>query len=266
MDFIKKHYEKVVLGLVLLGLAVAIGFLPFKVNADKTALQEQTDTLKHPRVAALSNLDLTLPELALKRLASPAIIDFSEPNKLLNPMPWQQAPDKHLIRSDKTGPGAVTVTNITPLYLKLSLDSITVSDSGPKYVIGVEKQAAATPGQRSKKQTYCKLNDKNDTFVLIEVKGKPEEPSQLVVQLNDSGERAVITREQPFKRVDGYMADLRYDLEKKTWLNRRVNSQPPLVFNGEEYNIVAINQNEVVLSAKLNGKKWSIKNTASAAP
>ncbi len=99
---------------------------------------------------------------------------------------------------------------------------------------------------------------------MLEVKGKPEEPSQIIVQLNDTGEKAVITKDQPFKRVDGYMADLHYDLEKKNWTHQRVGSR--LVFNGEDYNIVAINQNEVVLSAKANGKKWPIKaNNSSAA-
>jgi hypothetical protein len=266
MDFLKKHYEKLILGLVLLGLAVAIGFLPFKVNADKQALDEQASSLVHPKVPALSNLDLTLPELALKRVAQPAMIDFSGPNKLFNPMPWQQKPDKQLIRSDKAGPSALVVSNIAPLYLRLTLDSVTVNDTGAKYVIGVEKQAAPTAALRNKKQTYCKVGDKNDTFTLLEVKGKAEDPAQLVVQLNDTGEKAIVTKEVPFKRVDGYTADLRYDPEKKSWTNRRVNAPPPLNFNGEEYNIVAINQNEVVLSAKSNGKKWSIKSIASAAP
>jgi hypothetical protein len=101
---------------------------------------------------------------------------------------------------------------------------------------------------------------------MLEVKGKPDEPSQIIVQLNDTGEKAVITKEQPFRRVDGYMADLHYDLEKKNWQHRRVNSQPPLSLNGEDYNIVAINQNEVVLSAKLNGKKWAVKANPTAPP
>ncbi|HWI59133.1 MAG TPA: hypothetical protein VNZ22_18040 [Bacillota bacterium] len=266
MDFLKKHYEKLVLGLVLVGLAVAVAFLPIKIASDKQAQEDQKTALIHPKVKPLTNLDLTLPETALKRMATVETIDFGPPNKLFNPMPWQQTADKRLIRSDKVGLSAITVTNVNPLYLKLTLDSVTVSDSGAKYVIGVEKQAAAQATQRAKKQTYCKLNDKNDTFQLVEVKGKPEEPSQLIVLLNDTGERGVITKEQPFKRVDGYMADLRYDLEKKTWTNRRANSQPPLIFNGEEYNIVAISQTEVVLSAKSNQKKWTIKANLNGTP
>jgi hypothetical protein len=221
----------------------------------------------HPKVKPLTNLDLTLPEQTLKRLASPAVIDFGPPNRLFDPMPWQKAADGHLILRDSVGPNRIVVTNITPLYLVLTLDSVTPSDGGPKYVIGIEKQAAATPEKRNKRQSLCSTNPptKNDTFLLLEVRGKPEEPSQIIVQLNDTGDKAVITKEQPFRRVDGYTADLHYDLEKKTWLHKRVNSGP-ISFNGEDYNIVAINQNEVVLSAKLNGKKWALKANPTAAP
>ena len=90
-----------------------------------------------------------------------------------------------------------------------------------------------------------------------ELKGKPEDPSQVIIELTDTGDHAVVTRETPYKRVDGYTGDLRYPPENKTWTGRRVGS-PALTFNGEEYNIVAITQNEVVLSAKSNQKKWTI--------
>jgi hypothetical protein len=268
MDFLKKHYEKIILGVVLIGLAVAVAVLPFFISSEKEKLDQMKSAVLHPKVKPLTNLDLTLPEQTLKRLASPAVIDFGPPNRLFNPMPWQKAADNRLIARESVGPSRVVVTNITPLYLVLTLDSVNLSDAGPKYVIGIEKQAAASAGQRNKRQSLCSTNPptKNDTFTMLEVKGKPDEPSQIVVQLNDTGEKAVITKEQPFRRVDGYMADLHYDLEKKVWHNRRANSPPPLTFNGEEYNIVAINQNEVVLSAKVNGKKWAVKANPTAAP
>ncbi len=268
MDFIKKHYEKIILGVVLVGMVAALAVLPFFISSEKDKLDQMKSAVLHPKVKALTNLDLTMPEQALKRLASPAVIDFGPPNRLFNPMPWQKAADGHLILRDSVGPNRIVVTNITPLNLVLTLDSVNTSGAAPQYVIGIEKQAAATAGQRNKRQSLCSLNPptKNDTFTMLEVRGKPEDPSQIIVQLNDTGEKAVITKEKPFTRVDGYTADLHYDLEKKTWAHQRVNSQPPLRFNGEEYNIVAINQNEVVLSAKLNGKKWPIKANPTAAP
>ena len=257
MDFLKKHYEKVLLGVVLLGLAVAVAFLPFKIASDKETLEAKRINLIPRSVKSLAGLDLSSPEAALKRMASPAVIDFSPTNRLFNPVPWQRTADGRLIPGNKVGASAATVTNITPLYLRLTLDSVTVSDSGPRYVIGIEKEASPNPRDRNKKQTYCSLNTKNDTFTLREVKGPPDNPTSVILELSDTGERVSVSREQPFKRVDGYMADVNYEPEKKVWLNRRVGAT--LFFNGEEYNIVDIRQNEVVLLAKSNQKKWIIR-------
>jgi len=261
MDFLKKHYEKLLLGIVLLLVAVAVGFLPIKINSEKQKLKDLSTQRRNPKVQPLTNLDMTLPDEALKLMATPKRYDLGPPNKLFNPMPWQQTRDNppRLIPGVKVGPVAAVVTNITPLYLRLTLDSVTVSDSGTKYVIGVEKQAATNAKDRPKKQAYCKVGDKNETFKLIEVKGAPENPTNVVVELNDAGEHAVVAKDPPFKRVDGYMADLKYPPENKNWPARRVGSS--LSFNGEDYKIVSITQNEVILLAP-NKKKWTIKYNA----
>jgi hypothetical protein len=260
MDFLKKHYEKVLLGVVLIGLALAAAFLPMKIASERQKLEDLRANKTNPKVKPLTNLDLTLPDATLKRALVPPTVDLSAPNKLFNPMPWQKRPDNTLIPGTKVGAAAVTVTRLSPLYLKLSLDNVTVSDTGARYVIGVEREAAINPAQRPKRQTYASLNTKTEVFALREVKGPAENPSQVILELNDTGERVTITREQPFRRVDGYMADLRYDPEKKNWTNRRIGMT--ITFNGEDYNIVAINQNEVVLSARSNQKKWTIKSSA----
>ena len=54
MDFLKKHYEKVLLGVVLLGLAVAVAFLPFKIASDKQALEDKRNQLIHPQRQAVN--------------------------------------------------------------------------------------------------------------------------------------------------------------------------------------------------------------------
>ena len=43
MDFLKKHYEKVILSVVLLGLAVAAGFLLFRVSYVQQSLKDNED-------------------------------------------------------------------------------------------------------------------------------------------------------------------------------------------------------------------------------
>jgi len=257
---LKKNYEKFLLGAVLIGLAVAIGLLPFKIASERSKSVELTSSIIHINVKELTNLDLSMPEAALKRAAAPVSLNFGEPHKLFNPVPWQKATDGHLIKVEagNIGPSAVGITKLTPLYLKLTLDSVTVVDS-PRYVIGIEKEAATNPSQRGKTQKYSKLNDKNEVFALREVQGPPDNPTNIVLELNDSGDRVSISKEQPFRRVDGYMADLKYSPETKTWTNRRVGQS--IAFGGDDYKIVAINKDEVILLAP-SGKKTSIKNNA----
>ncbi len=266
MDFLKKHYEKVLLGVVLLGLAVAVAFLPFKIASDREALEQKSSNLLPRNVKPLTNLDLTLDETVLKRVAAPTLVNFAAPHRLFNPMPWQKAADGHLIKVDATniGPNAVSITKMVPLYTKLTLDNVTYVDTSPRYVIGTEKEAAVNPRERAKTQKYCSLGTKTDTFTVRDVKLAPDNPTNVVgvvVELNDTGQRVTLSREQPFRRVDGYMVDLKYGPENKTWTNRRIGSQ--LAFSGEDYNIVAITENEVVLSAKSNQKKWTIKYSTS---
>ena len=221
-----------------------------------------------PKVKPLTNLNLSLPDSVLKRVATPASIDFSAPHKLFNPLPWQKAADGHFIKADATnvGPNAVTITKMTPLYLKLTLDSVTLLDTGPRYVIGIENEAAPNLRDRKKTQKYCSLNTKNETFTLRDVKAPADNPTNVtvVLELNDTRQRAEVGKDQPFRRVDGYMVDLKYAPENKTWTGRRIGAA--LSFNGADYNIVAITENEVVLSAKSNQKKWTIRYSASAAP
>jgi hypothetical protein len=258
MDFIKKHYEKVLMGVVLVGLALAIAFLPFKIANERQKLEELGTSLINRPAQPLTNLDLTAATAGLQRLAIPASVDLERTNKVFNPMTWLKKNDGVLIRKDKAGPASAYATNFTKLYTRISFDSISVSaDSTVKYVIGVEKQAALSPAARPKKQSYMKVGDKNDMFTLSSIQGPADNPTNLVLTLNEAGDTALVSREQPFQRVDGYTADVKYDVEKKSWPNRRVGAA--LILQNEEYKIVAIGSNEVVLLAP-NQKKWTVKS------
>src|SRR5262245_43226220 len=118
MDFLKKHYEKVLLGLVLLGLVAAVAFMLFKIGGDKQKLEDLRNSYIRKTAKPLTNLDLTVPEHALKRAGAPAAIDFTTSNRLFNPLAWVKTADGRLIPSTQTGPGSLVVSNIIPLYLR----------------------------------------------------------------------------------------------------------------------------------------------------
>jgi len=266
MDFLKKHYEKLILGVVLLGLGGAVAFLPFKISSERQTLDELTRSIVKRKIPPLTNLDLTIQESMLKRMATPVSLDFSSSNKLFNPIPWMQTKDNppRLIPSNKAGPNLAVVTNITPLYLKLSLEGANLSadSNSAVYVIGIVKEASPKLTDRTKKTTYCRLNEKKEKegIVLVQANGPLDNPTSVVLELLDTGEKVTLTKETkdvPYKRIDGYAADVSYPPEKLFRKNQRVGEM--LKFNSEEYKIVAINPNELVLSANSNQKKWTIK-------
>lgn len=267
MDFLKRHYEKLILGIVLVGLAGAVAFLPFKISDEKQTLDALTRTIVKRKVPPLTNLDLTIQENTLKRMAVPALIDFSSSNKVFNSMQWLQTRDNppRLIPSNKAGPTATVVTNITPLYLKLSLEGVNLSadSNSASYVIGIAKEASPKPSERTKKTTYCRINEKKEKegIIVTQANGPLDNPTNVVLELLDTGDKVTLTREtkdKPYQRVDGYAADVLYPPEHlPPWKNRRVGDM--LKFNNEEYKIVAINPNELILSANSNQKKWTIK-------
>ncbi len=259
MDFLKKHYEKILLGVVLLGLVGAMVFLPFMILHDRNLLEETREgIISHP-VKPLPALDLTDESNAVQRLQLPRQLDLETTNKLFNPVEWERAVDGTLIKiasGNEVGPAAVKIAGITPLYFVLTLGSVQTNEFGVRYVIYVERQAAPVAWQRAKRQHYASLGEKNDAFTITTVQGPPADPTQLNLQLTDSGETATLSKDKPFRRVDGYMADLTYRPEGKIWNGQRLGDD--LKFAGDDYIIVAINQNEVVLSAASNQKKTTL--------
>ena len=262
MDFIKKNYEKVLLGLVLFGLIAAVVFLPFLVTHERERLQDLSNTIINSRVEPLAPPNIESAEIMLKRMQLPLVIDISnDTNKLFNPVRWQKTPDGRLVKNPAGRElEKLEITDITPLYLRVTLDSVSVSDLGVRYIIGVERQAAEQANQRGKRSVYTSPGEKEELFTVKEVKGPKENPTAIVLEWNDSGEQISISKAHPFQRVEGYMADLKYPPEGRVFQNRRVGDR--IVVANDQYKIVAITKNEVVLSAESNQKKWTKKYNA----
>jgi len=260
MDFLKKHYEKILLSVVLLGLVGALVFMSFVIPNEQEKVRQIGEGIIRGKVVALTNLDLTKQSNVVERLKSPYLLDFDTTNKLFNPLEWQRTPEGRMIPAMGTTPQAAVVTSITPLYTALTLDSVGTNEFGARYVISVERQAAAVPVMRRKQQRYVSLDDpKKDVFTLLQVKGPPENPDQLVLKLADTGQTVTLSKDKPFRRVDGYTVDLKFDPEQAHWNGQRIGSH--LRFAGDEYTIVDIDSNTVVLSAQSNQKKWTLRFT-----
>ena len=258
MDFLKKHYEKILLSVVLIGLVGALLYMAWSIPSEQQKVRQKGDVIIAGHVTPLTNLDLTAQSNIIAQLNSPYHLDFDTTNKLFNPVEWVRTPDGRLIKATGTSPHAAVVTSITPLYMALTLDSIETNELGARYVIGVERQAAPYPYMRRKQERYVSTDDaKKDVFTLLRVVGPPGNPDYLVLRLADSGETIQLSQSKPYRRVDGYTADVKYDPDKKSWTGQRLGNH--LLFAGDDYTIVDISSNEVVLSALSNQKKWTLR-------
>jgi len=260
MDFLKKHYEKVLLGVMLAGLIGGLVFMLIYINADRTEMNNKSTGLINPVVKDLTNLDMTALDAAAARLRAPYKLDLEATNKLFNPMEWQRALDGSLILAEKkTGSQVAVVTNISPLYTIISLEQVQMNDIATNYVIQIEHQAAPTVAKRRPTKHYLTKGEKpgaNDPVVLVDVKGPADNPTALVLKLTDSGDEISISKENPYRKVDAYSADFVYAPERKVFRGKRAGDKVP--FGGVDYSVVDVSQNELILMDQSNQKKTSL--------
>jgi hypothetical protein len=254
MDFLKKNYEKVLLGLVLLGLTIAVASLPVFISHTREKIEAAAQKLQNPSVKELPPLDTKPEDSALQRVQTAFKLDFTTKHNLFNPVLWQKMADGHLIKiisGNELGAGALVVTAINPLYLKLSYKSPTANG----YFVTIEDQAA--PANKRSAHDIIVGKDTKGDYNLVDVKGPAEKPTELVLEVKETSESISLGPEHPFKRIDGYSADLKYPPEAG-WARNNQRVDASLSFGGGAYKIVAITQSNVVVSAKSNDKKTTI--------
>lgn len=259
MDFIKKNYEKILLGIVLAGLIGVLVFMFFYISADHEAMVNSSNGYIKRTAPPLPDLDLSVESQALARVQGNYTLDFNTTNKLFNTMEWQKTADGSLIKisnGNEIGAGAAKVTGIHPLYFKLSFDETMTNEFGARYQVYVEKQAEKQLYKRRPEQHFVSVGDKNDSFELLSVSGDPSNPSALKVKLVDTGETVTVQPGKPYQRVDAYSADFSYAPEKKVFNGKRVGDL--VSFAGVDYLVQDVNQDELVLEDQSNQRKYTL--------
>jgi hypothetical protein len=260
---LKRHYEKVILALALIGLIGAVVYLNEMKSAENEKIETYEKGIPKRKVKPIQTVDASELATALAHATNPPALNFSPPHNLFNPVKWQRRQDGTLIKVEtgkEIGPNALELVKIAPLNLIITLDR----PSGAGFLMSVVQEAATNALLRRKYQSYLTTNatdrtDRTKTFTLREVKGT-NETAKVVVELND-GTTAEVSADKPFSRVAGYRADLVYPPEnKKPFNDQRVGD--PLTLAGENYIIVAITSNEVVVSARSNDRRTIIRNNA----
>lgn len=258
MQFLKKNYEKVILGVVVLAALVLVASLPFMVSSEKQKLADQVNQVVHPNATPLPPLDLSKEDDFISRAHNSIAVNLDKPHKLFNPVRWQLKNNAPYRNPAGEEVDKLMVTKISPLYEIYSLQNVSASAGlATHYGIGIIHQAADTVAKRSLKTTYVAMNQTTNNFTVVAADGPEEDPKSVTLQLADTGEKVVVTKEKPFQRVEGYTADLLYQPDNKPFIARRKTDTSPIFFANESYKIVDITEHEVVLLQLSNQKQWT---------
>lgn len=256
MEFLKKHYEKILLSLVLLGLALAAAALPFALMREKQKLAD-IET-KFPPPVIVKPVNLGANTAAVPRLKLMTNLTFSGAHNLFNPVVWRRRPDGTLIKiqtGNEIGAGAMTVTKISPLLLTLAIDKVTTNMTSYSLLVTHENPKFQVGRRKFNRYFVSTNNTRFEGFHLREIKGPSENPQMLVELPEGERERVTITTNKPYKKIEGYSADLKYEQEK--FADKKIDDR--IVVDGETNIVVNISSNEVVLSNL--GKKTTIPLT-----
>lgn len=254
-DSLRQHYEKIILTLALLGLAAAVLLLLKFSEAEKGKIDQYVNRVRRAQGALVKPVDLTNLVQAVQLAQSPPDLDFGGTHNLFNPVKWQKDSQGRFYKNTKGTEGTldeVQIVRIAPLMFSVALDRW----AGQGYTIFTTNEAAFP---KTTRLSYS-INDTNrPVLILREVIGAPENPSEVRVELKDTGERVSLVPGQPFVRTNAYEVDLKYNIDNREYKRQRVNQV--LKIGGEDYKIVAITANEVVMSAA-NDKKYTLRQRA----
>ena len=250
MQFLKKHYEKIVLGVVLLGVAATSLLLTMRAGDERQKLAEQLQQKVGGKQKPLKPVELAGSIASLERLSKPSVVTLSGEHKTFNPGTWIRKADSSIAPvGDKGGRGAEGLTLDKTLPLNLSVTYASVAGTGEPYryqFIVARDHEKQAPKRRP---TTISLTEgtKNDLFVLREVHGPKDNPTEVVVEVLSGNERVTLSKDKTYTKGMDFSADLRYEAENKNFTAKRPDES--LVLSGVTYKIVAIQKDELVVSA-----------------
>ncbi len=258
MQFLKKNYEKILLALVVVAALGVVCFLPILVSQEKEKLDNLEHGASRPITKGEPPVDLSADDTLLKRPDASVTLNLAAPHKIFNPVRWQQKASGAIIPNPAGKEVEVLqLTNTSPLYEVFSLVTVSVTAGLPThYGIGIAHETGATPSQRLPKVTYVPLNQTTNNITVVAAEGQEDAPDNVTLMLSDTHQKVTISKDKPYKRVEGYTADLTYPPENKSFLNRRKTDTSSICFAGECYKIVDIEESQVVLLQQSNQKQW----------
>lgn len=271
MEFLKSHYEKIILGVVLLLMAAGAVVLVMEVSSVEAELKKFKDNPvgggsgKPPPPENFTNL-----VKALQQAANPPAVEFTKVHKVFNPDTWYVDTNGNLIAGTNVGVGRLIIQSITPLQLRVENPQIVSTNAGRESVkVTVTKEFALKLQDQGKKPITLSLNATNASNTLDpvnklqlfvrEIGGTPESPELKMELLDPSKDplRFTVSKAQGFTTVVEYVAFIVYPVESNfVW--RAARKGQPMPFAGDTNIVVEITASNVVVRAISNDKHTTI--------
>lgn len=274
MEFLKSHYEKIILGLMLLLMAAGAVLLVLEVGSVQAQLDEYRRIASgggEGKAPPQENLD-QLREI-LAKAAKPGQTDFVTTHRVFNPDAWYVDTNGNLIAGTNVGVNRLLVHSITPQQLLLEFAAIGGSAERPSVSMNMVRQFAKTPAEQGKTRRSVSVNATNTpaniantsanmmdaarklVLLVREIGGPPESP-EVRCELHEPGKdtlKFTLSKAQGLAHVVEYVAHIQYLVETNfVWRVARKDTQ--LVFAGDTNIVVDVTASNVVVRAVSNDK------------
>jgi hypothetical protein len=258
MEYLKRHYEKIVLSVVLLVLAGAAGYLIFEVNRTRGDLQAKERVITEGSPKKLKPIDATRYQKLLERGTTVELVDLGKVHHVFNPVPWVRKPNGDIIKvvsGNEIGLRAVQVSKISTLNLVLDL-VVTGTAERPTYSVGLTREHALLPANRKRISRTATIGNKSTiesglAITLKEVKGTyPDVELVLDLVTGEETQTVTLAKGRGFTKPMVYLVDLRYPPDNVNYQGKREGEK--VLIAGDEVQIQSIKPNEVSLVIPAN--------------
>ena len=248
MDLLKNHYEKIILGVVLLLLAVVAGYLPFEVSNVRSRLEQSTQSYERAKVEPIPELNLSTNETVAARANRAARFEFGRgEHGLFTPSgTWRRGPGGIPVPPPPTGVAGLVVTNISPLTLEIKYQGVSTGGAGSvRYRFFVKDESSTNRATAKGRIVIQGPGMRSDVLVIKDHLGPPENPEGFNLELAGLRKNVTVTREKAHTEVVGYAADLWHPGEGRTYRDQKQGGK--VVMGGTTYNIVAVSEGDVTI-------------------
>jgi mRNA-degrading endonuclease YafQ of YafQ-DinJ toxin-antitoxin module len=147
--------------------------------------------------------------------------------------------------SDLNNQGLV-LTAIQPLNLSISFSAVAGTSEPYRYQFSITRDYERKAEKRRPTVASLTEGTKNELFILREVHGPKDNPTEVVIELIDGGDRATLIKGKVFTKGMAFGADLTYPVENRNWTGKRVDET--FVVSGFNYKIVSMEKDEIVVT------------------